>query len=544
MRLGKNIKRLSELRQRWGHGRNDTPHPLDDAYATAKAATASTTPASAAAAPSANTRTPGTGHRLSDQTLNDIDFPALFSFLDHTTSRVGQQFLYYRLVNPSNDEADLQTLDAQARFFAADREKRERIQLLLQRLDNPDARYIPRLLNGTLFPRPDWLRLAVFDTWLVVGLLIAALFYHPLFLWIWLPFAVNLFVHLRNKNNTFPFLRSFPQLHLLIRVTRRLAAEDIPVDNTGISESLTRLRAFQRKFKRLSFGQTGRSELEQIYYWLVELIKAFFLVEVHTFYSLIRTLEDSRGDIDRLFRFTGSIDLAISVASLRAAGHQTCTPMFVPPAKTLQIVDGYHPLIPDCVANTLQIDNRGILITGSNMSGKSTFLRTVGINALLAQTLYTCFATAYKAPMLRLYSSIRIDDSLLDGKSYYFEEVNVMGDLIRAADDGNGLNLYLLDEVFRGTNTAERIAAARAILDYLNRHGHLVLVATHDIELSVFLAERFDLYHFEETFREDELYFDHLLKAGPLRTRNAIRLLELAGYPAEIIRDANKAVTG
>jgi DNA mismatch repair ATPase MutS len=524
MWLLKNNKRLSELRRRWAHGRNEDPHPQNDAYAALRLRT--------------------TGQPLSDQTLNDLDFPALFTFLDHTHSRVGQQYLYDQLVNPGASLTELQDLDNRAHFFADNPSKREAAQLLLQHLDHADTRYIPRLLSSRLFPRPTWLKWAIIDTTFVILFLAAALVYHPLILWLWLPFAINLVIHLRNKNNTLPFLRSFPQLNKLIRVTRKLAALDIPVDARGIPESLARLRGFRRKFRRLSFGQTGGSELEQVYYWLLELIKAFFLVEIHTFFSLIHELENSREDIDRIFRFTGSIDQALSVASLRAADLQTCTPVFLPPAKTLHLRDAYHPLIPDCVTNSLLVENRGILITGSNMSGKSTFLRTVGVNTLLAQTLFTCFAGEYRAPWLRLYSSIRIDDSLLEGKSYYFEEVNVMGQLIEAAADGKGLNLYLIDEVFRGTNTVERIAAARAILSYLDQRGHLLFVATHDIELSVFLADRFDLYHFEETFKEDQLCFDHLLKAGPLHTRNAIRLLELAGYPPEIIREANQAISG
>jgi DNA mismatch repair ATPase MutS len=536
MLFSTNIKRLSALRQRWGHSRNESPHPLDAAYAEAKQTTAATPPH--AAVGGGQTR-----HRLSAQTLSDIDFPALFSFLDHTTSRVGQQYLYHRLVNPCRDQKELQCLDNQANFFTQYPQKRERVQLLLQKLDHPDARYIPHLLANTGFPKVSWLNLARLDTFLVVVLLISALFYHSLLLWLWLPLGINLVIHLRNKNNTYRFLRSFPQLKQLIDTTKKLTAEDIPFDTTSIAESLGNLKNFQRKFKRLSFGQTGNNELEQLYYWVLELIKAFFLVEIHTFFGLIKAVERFPEDIDNLFRYTGGIDLSISIASLRAAGLPTCTPVFRSPAKNLRIRDGYHPLVPGCITNTLDIHDRGILITGSNMSGKSTFLRTIGVNALLAQTLYTCFATAYEAPMLRLYSSIRIDDNLLEGKSYYFEEVNVMGELIRAADDGQGLNLYLLDEVFRGTNTVERIAAARAILEYLNRQGHLVLVATHDIELSVSLAGQFELYHFEETFRDDQLCFDHQLKAGPLRTRNAIRLLELAGYPAEIIREANNNVS-
>jgi DNA mismatch repair ATPase MutS len=86
----------------------------------------------------------------------------------------------------------------------------------------------------------------------------------------------------------------------------------------------------------------------------------------------------------------------------------------------------------------------------------------------------------------------------------------------------------------------ERIASAKAILSYLDRKGHIVVVSTHDLELSEMLKDHYDLYHFEEILQGQELVFDHLLKAGPLRTRNAIRILGLAGYPAEVIRDAEE----
>ena len=99
-------------------------------------------------------------------------------------------------------------------------------------------------------------------------------------------------------------------------------------------------------------------------------------------------------------------------------------------------------------------------------------------------------------------------------------------------------NLFVLDEVFKGTNTIERIATAKAILSYLNQKENIVIVATHDIELADMLAHEYDLYHFTETVENNQLHFDHSIKSGQLRTRNAIKILEISNYPNEITQEA------
>ncbi|MCC5927824.1 MAG: DNA mismatch repair protein MutS, partial [Cyclobacteriaceae bacterium] len=137
------------------------------------------------------------------------------------------------------------------------------------------------------------------------------------------------------------------------------------------------------------------------------------------------------------------------------------------------------------------------------------------------------------------FSSIRIDDNLFDGKSYYFQEVNIMGSLLSEVESPHQ-NLFILDEVFKGTNTIERIDSAKAILSYLNRKENIVVVSTHDIELADMLDNEYDLYHFTETVEKNELHFDHSIKAGQLRTRNAIKILELSNYPVEVITEARK----
>ena len=140
---------------------------------------------------------------------------------------------------------------------------------------------------------------------------------------------------------------------------------------------------------------------------------------------------------------------------------------------------------------------------------------------------------------MKQHSSIRIDDNLFQGKSYYFEEVSIMATLI-AEVESSFQNLFILDEVFKGTNTIERIASAKAILSYLNRKNNIVMVATHDIELSEMLKNEYELFHFTEIIESDELNFDHKIKSGQLQTLNAIKLLELSNYPLDIINEAKQ----
>ena len=100
-------------------------------------------------------------------------------------------------------------------------------------------------------------------------------------------------------------------------------------------------------------------------------------------------------------------------------------------------------------------------------------------------------------------------------------------------------NLFVLDEIFKGTNTPERIAASKAVLSALARNGNLVFASTHDIELADLLSHEYELYHFCEQIEQNRLHFDFLLKNGMLKHRNAIKLLEVEGYPESVITEAN-----
>lgn len=520
---GRTKKKIEEIRTSWGNPKNES----FDFDSISKYA---------------DTVKDSKFHRLTDQTIEDIDFYGLFAFIDRTTSKVGQQFLYKKLLEPTNNTTDKS--ERLIKLFSNDKQLREEIQLELIKLNNNGAYYISSLLKDKLLEKPKWLNLLILDIIIVASLVVLSFKFPVLIIALIVPVTLNMFLHYWNKNNTFQFLRSFPQLNNLINVSKVLIKKGDQFHDKSIEDGITNLKSYQQKVAFINFDNgTGiQSELSQLGTYLTELIKAIFLIEVFTLFRITRELENKKASIQRLFDYIGSIDSSISVASLRAGKINTCIPTFTSRSKEFHAKGIFHPLIEDCVKNDLLISGKSILITGSNMSGKSTFLRTLAINSILAQTIYTCFADEFTSPILKQFSSIRIDDNLFDGKSYYFQEVNIMGSLLDQVEPPHQ-NLFILDEVFKGTNTIERIASAKAILSYLNRKENIVVVSTHDIELADMLDNEYDLYHFTETVEKNELHFDHSIKAGQLRTRNAIKILELSNYPVDVIREARQITT-
>ena len=478
-------------------------------------------------------------HTLSHQTMADIDFDQLFAKIDRTTSKIGQQFLYNKLAKPTGNLEELEKLKDQADFFTTHQEIREKVQTELIKLNSNESYAVVLLLNDKLVEKPSWFKWLSIDLLILAILLILSIKVSVCLILALLLITFNAtYLNYWNKKHLLIFTKSLSQLNILINVSRKLVKEKIPFEADKIKNAIPTFRKFQRRIGILyqDLSQNNQGDLSQVPLYLFEIIKAIFLIEIFTFFKLIKLIENNQNDILNLYQYVGSIDIAIAVASLRES-EQICEPKFTEPHKGIEIKGIRHPLIKNCIENEVKLDQKSMLITGSNMSGKSTFLRTVAINSLLAQTIYICFAEFYSAPFFKLHTSIRIDDNLFQGKSYFLEEVDVMSTLIEAVKNPDQ-NLFILDEVFKGTNTIERIAAAKAILSHLNRDRNLTFVATHDIELSNMLAEEYELYHFTETITDNELIFDHKLKEGPLKTKNAIKILEISNYPKEIIQKA------
>lgn len=477
----------------------------------------------------------------SDRTWHDLDMDEVFMYLDRTSSKVGQQFLYYLMRTiPANAQRS-EHLEQLVQLFADKQELREEVQYLVSGLNKPGASRITSLLQESTLKAPAWFWLVKLLPVLSVLLLLLLPLYPVAFLPLMAVVMVSMGIHYWNKNNLFQHTSAITQLMRLHQVTKKLypllPVELLPQEVAFASKQLD---ALSHKLSFFKLEASLQSEAGALVELLVELVKAFFLLEPLLLFHVIGALNERREQIHCLFKFAGETDAAISVASLRQGLSCCCLPTIVAgQQKILRASEAYHPLLPKAVVNSIEVAAKSVLLTGSNMSGKTTFIRTIGINALLAQTINTCFAREFTLPRLLISAAIRISDNLQSEKSYYFEEVLTIKQMI--AESGAALqHLFLLDELFKGTNTVERIAAGKAVLSYLNRGNDLVFVSTHDIELTGHLHHTYDLYHFSEEIVDEQIVFDYTLKAGGVKTRNAIQILALNGFPAEVIQEANE----
>jgi hypothetical protein len=477
---------------------------------------------------------------ISDKVSEDLLLHDIFEQLDRTVSRIGQQFLYYKLRVVQNDVEKLLSFDRLAEYFVEHKELREKYQLILTDLAADDAYYLQQLLHDDPLEPPTWYPMVYVVTFAVLLLGILAFVFPVLVLFIFPLYLFNMMIHYWNKRNINYYLIALSQLNKAYKVATRLKEIKAEGANFQSTDFLQELTPLKKKMQWVSLNNNFENDSTTIFYTLFELLKMTFNLEILFFFTVIREIKTKARALDALFGFIGEMDAALSTASFRTGLSVYCKPTFGKP-KQLHIADMKHPLVEDCIPNELDLHQKSLLLTGSNMSGKTTFIRSVGINMLLAQTIYTCTARRFEAPFSKIYTSIKITDNLLTEKSYYFEEVSTIKVFIDSSLSSEPA-LFVLDEIFKGTNTVERISGGKAILSFLTKGNHLVLVSTHDIELTELLKNQFDLYHFSESVKNTQLVFDYKIKQGPLTTRNAIKIMEMNQYPKEIIEEANNIV--
>lgn len=242
-----------------------------------------------------------------------------------------------------------------------------------------------------------------------------------------------------------------------------------------------------------------------------------------------------------LFHLVGRMDAFQGVAIALAGYPSICVPQ-IKAGRSFSLLDVQHPLVNNPVCNSIEGTGNSLLLTGTNMAGKTTFIKTLAVNLLLAQTLGVCLARQAVLPPARVRTLIAREDIIGSGQSYFYFEASELLRMLQDAERSGREYWFVLDEIFRGTNALERVAAGSAVLNHLNSHG-LVVASTHDHELTRLLRNDFDLYHFSEVISDKEARFDYLLRKGPCTTRNAIKLLVLAGYPKSVTDRAESLAT-
>jgi len=466
---------------------------------------------------------------VDNKTWSDLEFPRFFTALDTTITAIGRQYLFAQLRTCEYNKDVLERRYHDYGILKANRELRERIQLTLKPLELDSVASVADLLLNPHLERVPYSGLCVPLMLLAVGALLCAVT-HLAPLWLCaIPIVINMSIAWRTEANLGRNVDALLDCGRMVGVANRIAA--IQTDES--LSCLSQLAAQTQLRKEL------RAQIKWL--WAVDILRIFtsifnflFLLKLTLYAHAIDRFEKSRTRWLSTFQMIGAIDAAIAVAGFLSQFPEHCRPNVVS-EPLIAIRNGYHPLVAKPVKNSVRLAHCSALVTGSNMTGKTTFIKMVAINVVLGHTLGICLADQATLPRSPVRALIRGDQSVEEGKSRYFAEAEAIRDYIAESALGE-CGIFILDEPFSGTNTAERIAIAKAVLRAIATSAQC-LVTTHDVELQHLLGEKFELFYFQED-PAVEGFFDHRLYAGASTQRNAIRVLERLGYPAGIITEA------
>lgn len=472
-------------------------------------------------------------------TWSDLSMDDVYKKINNTESSAGREVLYDMLRNPLYSLKELKKRDNIVEYFMHNFEERLKLQLILSNLGyNYDANTTLCLFleednskNRLQFYRI--LRVIPFISLLLIGV-------NKSFLLItMLSVALNIFISFNNKNRKID-TSGFTYIIRTINVAFKIKDMRIKVldDNLkNIEEDLEKVK----KIKKKSISKNPNSILSDLNFFS-EYVNMITLSELITYEKVKETIIKNKEYLKSIYEYVGGVDALISISSFRTSLDYYSKPQLSTSSKKedniINFEEIYHPLINNPVSNSLEI-NRGVLITGSNASGKSTFIKSVAINQILCQSIYTSCTKKYEGTFFNIYTSMALKDDVLNEESYYMVEIKSLKRIIDKCNE-NIPCLCFVDEILRGTNTVERIASSSEVLSHLNKSNTICIAATHDIELTYLLEREYDNYHFEEEITDDDIVFDYKLNKGRAKSRNAIKLLSLIGYEQNIVERAHE----
>jgi hypothetical protein len=265
-------------------------------------------------------------------------------------------------------------------------------------------------------------------------------------------------------------------------------------------------------------------------------VSAFMLWATQLAFAIERWRMRAGVLIPRWLDAVGDLEALLALGGFAAEHADYAFPDLIEGPPALEASRAAHPAMgPEAVPNDLSLGRSAphlVIVSGSNMSGKSTFLRTVGVNVVLAHMGAPVRADRFRLSALAIGASISVHDSLTDGRSRFFAEIVRLKQIVDTSAARHGAVLFLLDEILSGTNSHDRGIGAQALLQGLVRDGAIGMVTTHDLALGEIAQTLPDLatnMHFEDQFREGTLAFDYTLRPGVVRTSNAIVLMRSIG---------------
>jgi hypothetical protein len=471
---------------------------------------------------------------VDDGTWKDLEFERLFSSMDSTLTRLGSQCLYRKLRVYRADPGELEKDYAAYQVLRRETALREQLQLSLWPLRRDFEALTCESLFGAPPANPRFAGL-VLSMSIMSLLVIAATILNPALVWALIAIVLcntGIVAFVRHDiHETFQATERIGRmLSAATRIARHAAVGPV-LQPTRLAMILSKTADLRRSF-RWFLADRSNDFVASFYFWL----NLLFLADHVAAVFVTRNFRRHRDTLAQVFLQVGSLDADIAIASWLQRIPAHCRPA-ITPEKTIELDDGFHPLLSVPVANSVALRGHSALVVGSNMAGKTTFIKMVGTNIILGRTLGVCFATAAVIPRAKVMASIRAEHSIESGKSHFFAELERILSFLKSAER-DGREVFLIDELFRGTNTPERIAAGKAVLESLGSHAQ-VLATTHDVELQQLLGPGFFTFHFIENPELPEV-FDYRLHSGISTARNAIELLEKLGFPSAIVGEARR----
>ena len=471
-------------------------------------------------------------------TWNDLNMDDVFKKINNTQCTAGQEVLYDILRKPLYNKEVLIKRDKVIDYFRNNEKERQAIQLILGKLGKSDELYITNCLFNEADDSKSKLLKYRLISWLPT-LSLLLLLINPMFLALTIGLAVlNVFISQRSKVKNYD-ASGFSYMISIINVANKIKnmnIKEIEENVDSVEKNLNNVKHIKRK----SVGSETKSIMSDMDVFS-EYANLIFLKELKTYEKVKNTIIKNKEDLKAIYEYVGMIDALIAIASFRDSLSFYTKPILTKSKSKkenyIEFEKIYHPLIKNPVLNSGNF-SRGVLLTGSNASGKSTFIKTVAINAILAQTIYTCFAKEYKSSYFNIYTSMALKDDINSSESYYIVEIKSLKRILDSINNDIPC-LCFVDEILRGTNTVERIASSSEVLKSIENDNTICFAATHDVELTYILEDLFDNYHFEETITDDDIKFDYKLHTGRAETRNAIKLLGFMGYDKDLVARAD-----
>lgn len=474
--------------------------------------------------------------------LSDLDIfghASLFQWINTANTYHGRELLRNLLENPAKDNEQIQRRQHAIRELALDFCQSLQCEgLACEGLSSNPEKVLAYAEDGIQLFKFRWLQAFFYVipgiTILSFGMLYfeRSLFYIPLFCLL-IQIIVNL-LGLRKVNGVLSAIYSYKRKIEAYRCLFKL------VENENFYDEY--LAKMQKNL--LEKGEAASQQIKKLdsivdalsirYNPLIHIILNNVLFwDYHCTFALQKWKEHSGSSLRKWIDTLGMFEALSSMALIAQLNPDWCYPRFEENGPSIEAEEMGHPLITEVkrVTNELVIKNQICVITGSNMSGKTTLLRTTGVNLVLAYAGAPVCAKEFRCSIMDIFTSMRISDDLNSGISTFYAELLRIKMIIDHAKQNKPM-LFLIDEVFRGTNSRDRLTGARSVVMNLNRPWIIGLISTHDFELCDFENDpsgRIINYHFLETYSANEIHFDYKLRPGRCKTANARYLMKMVG---------------